>query len=121
VGVGGHVSPPAAAIFSPTTSRYISPRRILRQPLASGTVAELQRSERRPVLRVEVEGAPLGWTTGLEHVEPIEGGGERTLLALDDGADTQRVLDAARAAGRVRHFAEVRPSLGESFREVIER
>jgi len=89
--------------------------------VASGTVAELQRSERRPVLRVEVEGAPLGWTTGLEHVEPIEGGGERTLLALDDGADTQRVLDAARAAGRVRHFAEVRPSLGEIFREVIER
>jgi len=89
--------------------------------VASGTVAELQRAERRPVLRVEIEGAPRGWATGLEHVESIEDGGERSLLALDDGADPQRVLDAARAAGRVTHFAEVRPTLAEVFREVIER
>jgi hypothetical protein len=51
----------------------------------------------------------------------IEDDDGHCLLALEDGADPQRVLDAARAAGRVTHFADVRPSLAEVFREVIER
>ncbi len=89
--------------------------------VASGTVEELQRSERRPVLRVEVDGAAPGWAAGVAHVEPIEDRDGRSLLALEDGADPQLVLDAARAAGRVTHFAEVRHSLAEVFREVIER
>jgi ABC-2 type transport system ATP-binding protein len=50
-------------------------------------------------------------------------GGENgaVLIELSDGADDQRVLDAARRAGRVRRFEPARPTLSELFREVVER
>ena len=39
------------------------------------------------------------------------------LLELAPGADSQRVLDAARAAGAVEHFSSATRRLSEVFRE----
>jgi ABC-2 type transport system ATP-binding protein len=50
----------------------------------------------------------------------MESGGDGTLLLLDDHTDDQSVLDAARAAGPVRHFETVHPTLTELFREVVQ-
>ena len=49
----------------------------------------------------------------------VERAGDRVVLDLSDGTDDQDVLDAARAAGRVRHFGVVTPTLSELFREVV--
>ena len=40
------------------------------------------------------------------------------LLELAPGADSQRVLDAARAAGAVEHFSSAARRLSEVFRDV---
>jgi hypothetical protein len=40
-------------------------------------------------------------------------------LVLDAGVDSQAVLDAARAAGTVEHFALERRRLSEVFREAV--
>jgi hypothetical protein len=40
------------------------------------------------------------------------------LLALAPDADSQQVLDTARAAGRVEHFTSATRRLSEVFREV---
>ena len=47
------------------------------------------------------------------------GDGAALLVGLDDGADPARVLDAARAAGPVTHFASSAPTLAELFREAV--
>jgi ABC-2 type transport system ATP-binding protein len=89
--------------------------------VAAGKVAELRSRGRRPVLRVQVEARPgADWTAGLEAVEVLGRGPDGTLLELREGADDQAVLAAARAAGRVRHFGEVRPTLTELYREVVQ-
>jgi ABC-2 type transport system ATP-binding protein len=90
--------------------------------VASGAVAELRQRGRRPVLRVEVD-APSGvdWSAGLAGVDIIHRGTDGDLIELTDGADDQTVLAAARSAGRVRHFGEVRPSLTELYREVVQQ
>jgi ABC-2 type transport system ATP-binding protein len=50
----------------------------------------------------------------------LAGRDERGLLVrLADGTDEQALLDAARAAGRVRRFEPVEPSLSELFREAV--
>ncbi|WP_434094400.1 DUF4162 domain-containing protein [Pseudonocardia alni] len=43
----------------------------------------------------------------------------RTVLALGDGADDQRVLAAALATGPVRGFTVTTPSLTDLYREVV--
>ena len=47
--------------------------------------------------------------------------GHGVVLRLDDAVDDQSVLEAARAAGPVRQFSPVQPSLAELFREVVSR
>jgi hypothetical protein len=49
-------------------------------------------------------------------VEQVRSG--TVLLALAPGADSQRVLDAARAAGAVEHFSFTSRRLSEVFRDV---
>ena len=49
----------------------------------------------------------------------VERDGEALLVALTENADDQRVLEAARRAGRVRHFGPVRATLAEIFRETV--
>jgi ABC-2 type transport system ATP-binding protein len=89
--------------------------------VASGPVARLRaeavRDERR--LRVEVEDAATGWHVGIPGAEVVRADGRGVVLRLAGDADDQRVLDAARAAGRVRRFSPEEPSLAELFREAV--
>ena len=87
--------------------------------VATGRVDELRDREARRAVRVEVEGASPGWAEGLPGVERVEEAGQGLLVALSPDADDQQVLDAARRAGRVRHFGAARPTLAEIFREAV--
>jgi ABC-2 type transport system ATP-binding protein len=87
--------------------------------IAFGEVDELRRRRQGPRrLRVEVEGGGPRWAESLRGVRLVAEDGDGGVLELGDGVDDQRVLDAARAAGRVRHFSELRPTLADVFREV---
>jgi ABC-2 type transport system ATP-binding protein len=98
--------------------------------VASGPVAELRTRGRRQ-LEVVVDGADRRWVEALDGAgidvrrSPADGNGTGPgsggwLLELDDGVDDQVVLDAARAAGPVRRFGSVEPTLTDLFREVVE-
>jgi ABC-type uncharacterized transport system ATPase subunit len=89
--------------------------------VAAGRDDELRAERSRPRLRVDVDGASNGWADGLAGVTVVARDADGLLLELGDGADDQRVLSAAACAGRVRRFAPARPTLGELFREVVER
>jgi len=89
--------------------------------VAQGAVADLERGD-RPRLVVRVAGAPAGeWARRLDPriatVERVDAAGT-ALLALTPDADSQRVLDAARAAGAVEHFSFATRRLSEVFRDV---
>jgi ABC-2 type transport system ATP-binding protein len=62
--------------------------------------------------------APTDWASGLEGVTVLEKHNGRVVLAVE--GDEQRVLDAARAAGRVTLFSAVQPSLTQLFRQVVQ-
>jgi ABC-2 type transport system ATP-binding protein len=88
--------------------------------VAQGAVSALERGD-RPRLTVRVAGDPAGnWARPLEpevaSVEQVNAG--LVLLTLAPGADSQRVLDAARAAGAVEHFSFATRRLSEVFRDV---
>jgi ABC-2 type transport system ATP-binding protein len=87
--------------------------------VASGRVAELraQRGGRR--WRVEVAGAPAGWTEAVAGAEVVLSDNGAVVVELGHGADEQALLDAARRAGRVRRFAPEEPSLAQLFREAV--
>jgi ABC-2 type transport system ATP-binding protein len=86
--------------------------------VAFGPIDELRAAGPRQI-RVDVRGAPKDWTDALTGVEVVERSASRTVLELGAEADPQRILDAARRAGSVTHFAELQPSLAELFREVV--
>ncbi|HSD77689.1 MAG TPA: ATP-binding cassette domain-containing protein [Solirubrobacteraceae bacterium] len=86
--------------------------------VACGEVDELRAGGPR-LVRVAVRDAPPGWVDGLAGVELVERVGERVVVKLGPAADAQQVLDAARRAGVVTHFAEVHPTLAELFRELV--
>jgi len=93
--------------------------------VAQGAVADLERGD-RPRLAVRVAGDQDGtWARALdpalatvERTDPGSTGAGTVLLALAPGADSQRVLDAARAAGPVEHFTHATRRLSEVFRAV---
>jgi ABC-2 type transport system ATP-binding protein len=89
--------------------------------VASGPVEELRHGD-RPRLAVRVGGDADGaWTRSLGadlgEVEAVRPGGT-VLISLTSGADSQRILDLARAAGPVEHFSFEDRRLSEVFREV---
>ena len=86
--------------------------------VASGPVAALREREARPRWAVELEHAPVGWAEGLPG-RVLEARGGRALVELDDDEDAQGLLRAAQAAGPVRRFAPVEPTLAELFRDVV--
>ncbi len=86
--------------------------------VACGSVDEL-RGGGPCMVRVDVRGAPPGWTDALGDVEVVDRANGRVVFKLGCEADRERILDAARAAGSVTHFAELQPSLAELFREVV--
>jgi ABC-2 type transport system ATP-binding protein len=90
--------------------------------VAHGTVADLRRRDGQRLLLVQVDPEPpLGWTDRLAGVEVVRRGDEGVLLELGPESDDQAVLVAAQAAGRVRRFGDVRPTLAELYREVVQQ
>ena len=86
--------------------------------VACGSVDELRAAGQRMV-RVDVRDAPPDWIDALTDVEVVERTDGRAVFRLEASADPERILDAARRAGSVTHFAELQPSLAELFREVV--
>jgi ABC-2 type transport system ATP-binding protein len=86
--------------------------------VAFGPTDELRAAGPR-LVRVDVRGAPEDWTDSLIGIQVVERNGSRTVLELAPEVDPQRILEAARRAGAVTHFAELQPSLTELFREVV--
>ncbi len=87
--------------------------------VASGTVDELAEAGARR-LTVRVEGDREGtWARNLPGVTLSEVRGSEVRLVLDDATDSDAVLDAARAAGRVSQFLFERRTLSEVFREAV--
>ena len=86
--------------------------------VACGGVDALRAAGPR-IVRVELRGAAANWADAIGDAEVIERDDGSTVLALEPGADPQRILDTARRAGAVSYFAELRPSLAELFREVV--
>jgi ABC-2 type transport system ATP-binding protein len=86
--------------------------------LVSGTVDELTTSG-APRLVVRVDGDREGaWARNLDvTVSEVTAGTVR--LVADESVDTDAVLDAARAAGRVTEFVLERRRLSEVFREAL--
>ena len=88
--------------------------------VAQGAVSALERGDRLR-LTVRVAGDPDGnWARRLDQqvasVERVNSG--TVLVALAPGADSQQVLDAARAAGAVEYFSFASRRLSEVFRDV---
>ena len=87
--------------------------------VAHGTVDELA-SAGQPRLTVRVEGDREGrWAASLPGVTVSEINGGEVRLVLEDHVDTDLVLSAARAAGRVTEFSLHRRRLSEVFRESL--
>ena len=89
--------------------------------VVSGPVADLERGE-RPRLAIRVAGDADGaWAreagADLGEIEAVRPDGT-VLISLTKGADSQRILDLARAAGPVEHFTFEARRLSEVFRQV---
>jgi len=87
--------------------------------VASGTVTELRRGD-HPRLAVRVAGdREAAWTAGIGSIGTVESVRPEgtALISLTNSADSQRVLDLAREAGPVEHFAFEDRSLSEVFRQ----
>jgi ABC-2 type transport system ATP-binding protein len=88
--------------------------------VVSGPVADLERGE-RPRLAVRVASDADGaWARvlapDLGEIESVRAGGT-VWISLTKGADSQRILDLARAAGPVEHFSFEARRLSEVFRQ----
>ena len=88
--------------------------------VALGSIETLRAYERPRWL---VDGPPGGgpWVDGVPGVHLVQADGTRTVVELDTAAEgaEQPLLQAALAAGAVREFGPVRPSLVELYRDVV--
>lgn len=88
--------------------------------VVTGTVDDLATSGARRLV-VRVEGDRTGeWANGLRGVSVSEVSGGAVRLVLDDEVDSDVVLHAAMAAGRVTQFSFERRRLSEVFREAVQ-
>jgi ABC-2 type transport system ATP-binding protein len=87
--------------------------------VAFGPVDELRSSGGERRYQVEVVDATADWAGSLDGVNVVEKTNGRVVLAVE--GDEQRVLDAARAAGRVIHFSAVQPTLAQLFRQAVQQ
>jgi ABC-2 type transport system ATP-binding protein len=87
--------------------------------VAAGRIADLRGADPRRLVRVEVADAPDGWLERLDGVRVVESLADGAVVEMTDGTSSDRVLEAARAAGVVRTFAVVQPSLPEIFRRMV--
>jgi ABC-2 type transport system ATP-binding protein len=88
--------------------------------VAAGPIADLRAADARRLLRVEVEDATPGWIDRLAGVRVLQPLPEGAILEIVDHSREAEVLDAARAAGEVRHFSVVQPSLTDIFRKAVQ-
>jgi ABC-2 type transport system ATP-binding protein len=88
--------------------------------VAAGAVSAVRRSRGSDQLKVALEGGWTAWADNLPGTKVVGHEGDEVVLELLAGADDQDVLDAARAAGRVRSFRREAPSLTALFREVVQ-
>jgi ABC-2 type transport system ATP-binding protein len=88
--------------------------------VASGPVEELRdrETDRRHVC-VAVQAQDDAWLAPVPGARVVESDARGTLVALEDGATPDAVLDAARAAGSVTYFSLERPTLTDLFREAV--
>lgn len=87
--------------------------------VVEGSVDELAAGGARRV-SVRVEGDRAGaWASSLDGVDISEAEGGAVRLVLHPGTNSDQVLDAARAAGRVTEFTFARRKLSEVFREAV--
>ena len=87
--------------------------------VVSGTVDDLAGSgARRLVVRVEGD-RTAGWARGLKGVSVSEIAAGAVRLVLSDDVDSDNVLRAAMAAGKVTEFSFGRRRLSEVFREAV--
>jgi ABC-2 type transport system ATP-binding protein len=87
--------------------------------VVSGTVDELaEGGTRRLVVRVDGD-REAAWAHGLPGVIVSQVSGGEARLVLADGVDSDQVLRAAMAAGRVTQFSFERRRLSEVFREAV--
>ncbi|HXA73610.1 MAG TPA: ATP-binding cassette domain-containing protein [Acidimicrobiales bacterium] len=87
--------------------------------VVSGTVDDLASSgARRLVVRIEGE-RTADWARGLKGVSVSEVAAGEVRLVLDDAVDSDVVLRAAMAAGRVTEFTFARRRLSEVFRGAV--
>jgi ABC-2 type transport system ATP-binding protein len=88
--------------------------------VAFGPVAELRARGGQGAWRVLVKGVDdTSWIERVPGARVLESDARGLLVVLADGADDQALLDGARAAGRVCHFAREEPTLAELFKGVI--
>jgi ABC-2 type transport system ATP-binding protein len=87
--------------------------------VVTGRIGELRARTGPPCLRVGLDGGWTDWADNLDGARVVAVEHGEVVLELCPGGDDQRVLDAARAAGRVRLFGYEQPSLAELFREVV--
>ena len=88
--------------------------------VASGRVAALREAgASATTVRVAVSGGGEEWLAGVAGAEVVDRGPDGVLVALRDGAGPDALLDAARRAGSVTHFALERPTLSELFRKAV--
>jgi ABC-2 type transport system ATP-binding protein len=86
--------------------------------VASGLVEELRATGGERRYQVEVADAATDWVSGLDGVTVLEKHNGRVVVAVE--GDEQRVLDAARTAGRVTLFSAVQPTLAQLFRQAVQ-
>ena len=87
--------------------------------VAQGRVEDLATSGARRLV-VRVEGDSRGeWAAALSGVRVSQVSGGEVRLVVDDGVDSDAVLDAARRAGRVSEFRFARRRMSEVFREAL--
>jgi ABC-2 type transport system ATP-binding protein len=87
--------------------------------VAAGPVEELRAGGGGRRYQVEVADAATDWVAGLDGVTVLEKHNGRVVLAVE--GDEQRMLDAARAAGRVTLFSAVQPTLAQLFRQAVQQ
>jgi ABC-2 type transport system ATP-binding protein len=81
-----------------------------------GTLESIQDTYGNDTVRVRLDGNGNGDSLdGLPGVLKVSDFGRLQELRLDRDADSQQVLEALMARGRVRHFELARPSLQEIF------
>jgi ABC-2 type transport system ATP-binding protein len=87
--------------------------------VASGPVDAVRSSRAKSRLRVGLEGGWVTWADSIPGTRKVGVEDGDVVLELAPDVDDQAVLDAARAAGRVRSFRWVVPSLADIFRDVV--